>query len=91
MVHERLERAVGVGESFGTATEAHFLAEVVSTSRAIIAFVAHDAGLNGDPLADHETLDPRAHCGDDTRCFMTQNKWSLESKVAIPAVEIIMH
>jgi hypothetical protein len=91
VVHERLEGAVGVGECFGTAAEAHLFAEVVSAGCAVVAFVAHDPCLDGHSLADRETLHSRAHCSDDTGCFVTENKWSLEGNVAIPAVEIIMH
>lgn len=91
VIHVCLESAVGVGKCLGAAAEAHLLAEVVPARYAVVALVAHDAGLNGDPLADHEALDPRAHCSDDTGCFVTQDEWSLQGKVAIPPVEIVVH
>lgn len=71
VVHTVLEGTVEMGEGFGTAAEPHALAEVVATLFAVVAVVAHDAGLDGYSLTDHNVFDARAYGGDDSTCFVT--------------------
>lgn len=91
MVHAPLQRAIEVGECFGTAAETHVLTEVVAAVTAVSAFFAVDAGLDGDTLADFEAGDAVSHCGDDTGGLMTEDKGLLENKVAVAAVDVIVH
>ena len=70
VVHAVLESAIEVGKSLCAAGKAHGLAEVVATLGAVGAVIAHDAGLNGDALADDEVLDPWSYGGDNAGGFM---------------------
>lgn len=90
VVHALLEGAVEVGEGLRATGEAHALAEVVSTLCAVVAVVAHDAGLNGDTLAGDEVLHAWTDGGDDTGGFMAEDEGSLYGEVTVSAVEIVV-
>ena len=90
MVHILLEGTIEVGEGLGTASEPETLAEVVTALGTKAAVVAHDAGLDGYSLADHEVLDTRTNRGHDASGFVTEDQGCLEGEIAVPTVDIIM-
>ena len=90
VVHILLEGTIEVGEGLGTASEPETLAEVVTALGTKAAVVAHDAGLDGYSLADHEVLDTRTNRGHDASGFMTEDQGCLEGEIAVPTVDIIM-
>ena len=53
--------------------ELDFLATVVSASKAWLAFIADDVGLNSDTISHFEMLDRRMHCQDNTGRFVPKN------------------
>ena len=91
VVHLGLEGAVDVGEAGGGAAEAHALAEVVAPRVAVLAGATADACLDGDALADLEVGDARRDGGDIACCFVAQHKRRTDSKVAVPAVAVVVH
>lgn len=90
MVHALLEGAIEVREGLRATGEAHALAEVVSALRAVVAVVAHDAGLNGDTLTGDEVLHAWADGGDDTGGFVAEDEGCLYGEVTVSAVEIVV-
>ena len=56
VVHEVLERSVGVWEDFCAAAKPHVSTEVVPPFCTVISTIAHNASLNGDSLAFYETF-----------------------------------
>lgn len=86
-----MERAVEVRESFGAAAETHILAEVVSSVKAVSAFLAVYTGLNGNALANLDRSNTIADRSYNTGCFVAEYKRALEHKVAITAVDIVVH
>ena len=90
VVHILLEGTIEVGEGLGTASEPETLAEVVTALGTKAAVVAHDAGLDGYSLADHEVLDTRTNRGHDASGFVTEDQGCLEGEIAVPTVDIIM-
>jgi hypothetical protein len=79
-----------VGKCFGTAAEAHALAEIIPPTFAVITVITHDTSLDCDALARHEIFDPRTDSGYYTCCLMTEYEWCLYREVTIPALQIIM-
>jgi hypothetical protein len=90
MVYAVLERTVEMGKSLCAAAEAHACAEIVPTFFAVLALVAHDAGLDRDALTWNEVFYAWTDGGDDPSCFMAENHGSLKGKVAVPAMGIVM-
>ena len=90
MVHAVLEGAVEVREGLCAAAEAHAGAEVVAALVAVLALVAHDAGLDRDALAGHEVFYARTDCGDDPSGFVAEDHGGLQGKVAVPAMGIVV-
>lgn len=90
VVHTVLEGPVEMGEGFGTAAEAHAFAEVVTTLFAVVAVIAHHAGLDGDTLANNNVFDAWAYSGDDAACFVAQHHGCLHGKVPVAAMEIVV-
>ena len=91
VVHTLLESAVEVGKGFCRGGKAHVLAEVVAAARAVVAGVAHDAGLDRDTLADDQATDARTDGSHDASRLMTEDEWCLERKVSVAAVDIVVH
>lgn len=91
VVHVVLEGAVEVREGLRAGGEAHVFAEVVAALGAVGAVVAHDAGLDGDALADDEVLDTGPDGGDDARGLVAEDEGCLEGEVAVAAVEVVVH
>lgn len=85
-----LEGTIEVGEGFGATGEPKTLAEVVTTLGAEATVVAHDPGLDGYSLADHEVLNSRTDGGHDAGGFVTEDHGGLEGEIAVPAMHIIM-
>ena len=56
VVHVLLEGPIEVGECLGATGKPKSLAEVVTTLGAVTTVVAHNAGLYGYSLTDHEIL-----------------------------------
>jgi len=90
VVHVLLEGTIEVGEGFGATSEPKTLAEVVTTLGAEATMVAHDTGLDGHSLADHEVLNTRTNCGHNAGGFVTEDHGGLEGEIAVSAVHIIM-
>ena len=90
MVHAFLKGPVEVREGFGAAGEAEVLAEVIAAALAVVAVPAHDAGLDGDALADDEVLDTRTDGGDDASSFMTEDEGRLDDEVTVAAVGVVV-
>jgi len=90
VVHILLEGTIEVGECFGATGEPKTLAEVVTTLGAEATVVAHDTGLDGYSLADHEVLNTRTNRGHDAGGFVTKDHGGLEGEIAVPALHIIM-
>jgi hypothetical protein len=86
-----LQRAVKVGKGFGAAAETHVLAEVVAAVKTVSTFPAVDAGLDGNTLADLERGDAVSDGCDDTGSLVTKDERVLEDKVAVAAVDIVVH
>lgn len=74
VVHAILKCAVEMGEGFGTASEAHPLAKVVATTRAVIAVVAHYTSLDGDSLAYVEVSDTGTDSSHNSCRFVAKNQ-----------------
>lgn len=91
MVHDVLQCTVEMGKGFGAAGETERLAEVVSTGFAIIAIVAHDACLNGDPLAWGQRGYPWGYRRHYPGGFMAKNERGAKCKVAVSTVHVIVH
>jgi hypothetical protein len=91
VVHRFLEGPIQVWKRLCTTTESQLFAEVITTFRTIIAVIAHDPGLDGDSLAGDEVLNRRSYGSNDTCSFVTQNEWRLESKIAVSAMEVVVH
>ena len=96
VVHALLEGAVEVGEGLCAAGEAHVLAEVVAAGGAVAALAALDAGLDGDALADVEAAGAGRrrrgpNRGDHAGGLVPEHERGLERKVAVAAVEIVVH
>ena len=90
VVHVLLEGAIEMREGLGATGEPETLAQVVTTLGAEATVVAHDAGLDGHSLADHQVLNTRTNCGYDAGGFVTEDHGGLEGKVPVPAMDIIM-
>ena len=90
MVHAVLQRPVEVGESLCAAAEAHAGAEVVAAGVAVLALVAHDAGLDRDALAWDEVFYARADGGDDPSGFVAEDHGGLQGEIAVPAMGIVV-
>ena len=90
VVHVLLEGSIKVGECFGATGEPETLAEVVSTLGAEATVIAHDTGLDGYSLADHEVLNTSTDRGHDAGGFVTEDHGCLEGEITVPAVNIIM-
>ena len=90
VVHVLLEGSIEMGEGLGATSEAETLAEVVTTLGAEATVVAHDTGLDGYSLANHEVLDTRTNRGHDASGFVTEDQGRLKGEVAVPAVDIVM-
>lgn len=91
VVHAFLERSVEMREGFGTTGEAHLLAQVVTALLAVIALPAHDTSLDRDALADFEIRNARADGGHDASSFVAKNEGSLDSKVAVASVQVVVY
>jgi len=91
VVHTTLEGPVEMWESFCTAAEAHRFAKVIPALFAVITMITHDASFDCDSLAWHEMFNSRTDSCHDAPCFVTQHEWCLESKVAVPAMQIVMY
>lgn len=78
-------------ERLRAAAKSHVFAQVVSTPSAEVAVVTHDTGFNGDTLAGDEVLHTWPDGRDDACGFVTEYEGSLDSEIAVPAMEIIMH
>ena len=79
-----------MGEGLCRAAEAHVLAEVVAALGTVGAVVAHDAGLDGDALADDEVLDTRTDGGDDASSFVAEDEGRLDDEVTVAAVGVVV-
>ena len=90
VVHVLLEGPIEVREGLGATCEPETLAEVVTALGTKAAVVAHDAGLDGYSLADHDVLNTRTNSGYDASGFVTEDHGCLEGEVAVPAMDIIM-
>lgn len=90
VVHAILEGTVEMWKGLCAAAETHVLAEVVAAFGAVGAVVAHDACLYCDTLTDDEVLYTGADGCDDTCCFMAEDEGSLESKVSVASVDVVV-
>jgi hypothetical protein len=77
VVHAILEGPVQVRERFGTAAEAHPLAEVIPSIFAVITVITHNPCLDGNTLAGYKIFDPRTNSGYYACRLMTEDEWSL--------------
>ena len=91
VVHACLKGAVEVGKGLGAAGEAEAGAEVVAAAETVCARATHDAGLDGDALADAEVGDAIADSCDDAGSLVTEDEGCAEGKVAIAAVLEVMY
>ena len=91
VVHPILEGSVQMRERFGRRSEAHVFAKVVTTFLAIRAFTTHDAGFDGDALADDKVLYAWSDGGDDSGGLMPEYQGCLEGKVTVTSVDVIMN
>ena len=66
VIHAVLESAIEMRKRLGTAAKAHVLAEVVSALGTVVAVVAHNAGLDCNPLSDDEVFYTRTDGGYDS-------------------------
>jgi len=91
VVHPLLQSTIGVGKDRGATTEAHAFAKVIATLLAEIAIPTVDACLDGDTLTGDEIFDTWADCSDDAGCFVAKNQGSLDSKITVPSMAVVVH
>lgn len=93
VVHALLEGAVEVRERLCAAREAHVLAEVVSALLAVAALPALDACLDRDALADVQAglRGAGPERSDDAGGLVAEDEGCLEGKVAVAAVQVVVH
>lgn len=80
-----------MGKGFGTASEAHALAEVIAPRLAVIAMLAHDACFDRNALTRYEICYPGTNRDNDTCSLVAEDEGGLEGEVAIPPIHIVVN
>jgi hypothetical protein len=89
VIYPLLQSTLKVWNALRAASEAHFLAEIVSTFSAHATLTAWDANLESYPIANCEASNHRTDSHDDAGGLVAQRQRGASTEVAIGKLLVI--